>query len=290
MHASGVRGGALLASASVHVSQLSLFPVKSLRGASVEAADVERLGLAGDRRWMVVDEAGATLTARKHPEMLAITATVMPQGIVLHAVGRPSLDVPEPAGPADTAVTLSRVRVATAADPRAHVWLSEVLGRPVRLVWLDDPARRPMSPDHGGEEGDVLSLADDGPLLVTTEASLRQLDAWAAQEARARGEAPAPLVMERFRSNLVVDGEDLEPFAEDAWRRLRIGQVEYRFAEHCDRCVLTTVDPHTRARGKEPLRSLARHRRWDGKVWFGVRVTPVGTGSVAVGDEVVVTG
>lgn len=281
---------ALLASASVHVSQLSLFPVKSLRGASVESADVERLGLAGDRRWMVVDEAGATLTARKHAEMLAITATVMPQGVVLHAAGRPSLGVKEPAGPADTAVTLSRVGVATAADPSAHVWLSEVLGRPVRLVWLDDPSRRPMSPDHGGEEGDVLSLADDGPLLVTTAASLAQLDAWAAEEARARGEAPVPLVMERFRPNLVVDGEDLEPFAEDGWRRLRIGEVEYRFAEHCDRCVLTTVDPQTRARGKEPLRSLARHRRWDGKVWFGVRVTPVGTGSVAVGDEVVVTG
>ncbi len=281
---------ALLASASVHVSQLSSFPVKSLRGASVESADVERLGLAGDRRWMVVDEAGATLTARKHPEMLAITATVMPQGIVLHAAGRASLRVPEPAGPADTAVTLSRVGVATAADPSAHVWLSEVLGRPVRLVWLDDPSRRPMSQAHGSEPGDPLSLADAGPLLVTTAASLRQLDAWAAEEARARGEAPEPLVMERFRPNLVVDGEGLEPFAEDAWRRLRIGEVEYRFAEHCDRCVLTTVDPQTRARGKEPLRSLARHRRWDGKVWFGVRVTPVGTGSVAVGDEVVVTG
>ena len=281
---------ALLASASVHVGELNLFPVKSLRGVSVESAGVERQGLAGDRRWMVVDESGATLTARKHPEMLAITATPAAGGVVLHAAGRDPLSVPEPAGPADTAVTLSRVGVAAAADGQAHAWLSEVLGRPVRLVWLDDPSRRPMSQAHGSEPGDPLSLADAGPLLVTTAASLRQLDVWAAEEARARGEAPAPLVMERFRPNLVVDGEDLEPFAEDGWRRLRIGEVEYRFAEHCDRCVLTTVDPQTRARGKEPLRSLARHRRWDGKVWFGVRVTPVGTGSVAVGDEVVVTG
>lgn len=274
----------------MHVGELNLFPVKSLRGISVESAGVERQGLAGDRRWMVVDEGGATLTARKHPEMLAITATLVPGGVVLHAVGQDPLSVPEPAGPADTAVTLSRVGVAAAADARAHAWLSEVLGRPVRLVWLDDPARRPMSQAHGGEPGDPLSLADAGPLLVTTAASLRQLDVWAAEEARARGEAPAPLVMERFRPNLVVAGDDVEPFAEDSWRRLRIGGVEYRFAEHCDRCVLTTVDPQTRARGKEPLRSLARHRRWDGKVWFGVRVTPVGTGRVAVGDEVVVTG
>ncbi|WP_066587847.1 MOSC domain-containing protein [Cellulomonas timonensis] len=274
----------------MHVGELNLFPVKSLRGVSVESADVERLGLAGDRRWMVVDERGETLTARKLPAMLAITVTLAPRGIVLHTAGRAPLSVPEPAGRADTAVTLSRLEVATAADARAHAWLSEVLGRPVRLVWLDDPSRRPMSQAHGGGPGDPLSLADAGPLLLTTASSLRQLDAWAVEEAHARGEAPAPIVMERFRPNLVVAGDDVEPFAEDAWGRLRIGDVEYRFAEHCDRCVLTTVDPHTRLRGKEPLRSLALHRRWDGKVWFGIRVVPVGAGRVAVGDEVVVTG
>ncbi|MFI2752413.1 MOSC domain-containing protein [Cellulomonas sp. P22] len=279
------------------MSSLHLFPVKSLRGSSVQVAEVERLGLRGDRRWMVVDEDGRTLTARKHPEMLAVTATPAPGGVVLRTAGREPLVVPEPEGPSDVPVQLSRVGEVTSAGPRADGWLSEVLGRAVRLVWLDDPARRPMSAVHGGHPGDPLSLADTGPLLLTSTASLRQLDEWVAQGVAdaadgggaAGGEAPGPLAMERFRPNVVVDG-DLEPFVEDTWARLRIGDVEYRFAERCDRCVLTTIDPETRRKGPEPLRTLARHRREDGKVWFGIRVVPVRAGTIAVGDSVVVPG
>lgn len=274
----------------MHVGALTLFPVKSLRGVAVREADVERHGLRGDRRWMVVDEHGETLTARRVPEMLAVTATPTPGGVVLSGDGLPSLTVLEPRGPATVAVDLSRLHLATAAGEAADAWMTAALGRPAQLVWLDDPSRRPVSPTHGGETGDPLSLADAGPLLLTTTASLRRLQAWVADEAQARGEDAVSIGMERFRPNLVVDGDDLEPFAEDAWRRVRVGEVEYRFAEHCDRCVLTTIDPVTRAGGKEPLRTLARRRRWDGKVWFGVRMIPVAAGRVAVGDPVVVTG
>src|SRR5262249_7788963 len=105
--------------------------------------------------------------------------------------------------------------------------------------------------------------------------------------ARTRGEPPPPaLVMTRFRPSVVVEGPDA-PFAEDDWKAVRIGSVEFRFAEHCDRCVLTTVDPQTRGAGKEPLRPLAKHRRWAGKTWFGIRIVPVTTGRIQVGDPVV---
>ena len=156
----------------------------------------------------------------------------------------------------------------------------------MRLVWLDDPARRPVGTHHGGSGTDPLSLADAGPLLLTTTASLRQLNTWVAAERAERGEpASEPLSMLRFRPNVVVDG-DLEPFVEDGWQRVRIGDVEYRFGEHCDRCVMTTLDPVTLAGGKEPLRTLARHRQWDHKVWFGVRLIPLSTGWLRVGDPV----
>ena len=84
---------------------------------------------------------------------------------------------------------------------------------------------------------------------------------------------------------VVIDGE--EPFAEDEWPTVRIGGVDFRTAETCDRCVMATFDPETLAGGKEPIRTLARHRRWDGKTWFGTRLVPLGSGDISLGDEVV---
>jgi uncharacterized protein YcbX len=93
--------------------------------------------------------------------------------------------------------------------------------------------------------------------------------------------------MQRFRANVVVDSAG-RPFEEDHWRRVRIGGVVYRFAEHCDRCLVTLIDPQTLLRGKEPIRTLARHHRWDGKTWFGIRLVPLGAGTLSVGEPVVV--
>ncbi|MGW6129936.1 MOSC domain-containing protein [Cellulomonas sp. NPDC055163] len=295
----------------MHLAALTVHPVKSLRGEPVTSADVDRAGLRGDRRWMLVDPGGAAVTARRHPELLGVSARTSPGGgVVLSHPQHGDLPVEPPVGGRAVAVGLSRVGRALAAGPEADAWLRAALGLDVRLVWQDDPARRPVDPAHGGRPGDVLSLADDGPVLVTVVASLRRLDAWVAaapartapgspalaapgtgEERGAAGSAGrrASLAMERFRPNLVVDG-DVEPFAEDAWPGIRVGDVELRFAEHCDRCVMTTVDPTTLARGQEPLRTLAKHRRWDGKVWFGVRMVPVTTGRVTVGDPVEVLG
>ncbi|MBB2921492.1 MOSC N-terminal beta barrel domain-containing protein [Cellulomonas cellasea] len=293
----------------MHLAALTIHPVKSLRGEPVAAADLERAGLRGDRRWMLVGPDGGAVTARRNPGLLGVGARTTPAGgVVLSHPGHEDLRVEPPVDGPPVAVTLSRVDRALAAGPAADAWLRAVLGLDVRLVWQDDPARRPVDEAHGGRPGDPLSLADDGPVLVTVVASLRRLDEWvAAAPARtspgpagrvdpgagsgagAPGARPEPLAMERFRPNFVVDG-DVEPFAADAWTGIRVGEVELRFAEHCDRCAMTTVDPVTLARGQEPLRTLAKHRRWDGKVWFGVRMVPVTTGRVAVGDPVTVLG
>jgi uncharacterized protein YcbX len=253
----------------------------------VSRADVEPWGLRGDRRWMVVDRWGDVITARERHSLLSVRATPDDDGgLTLHADDSPSLHVDLPHGPADVYVRLSRIDRATSAGAEADRWLSDVLGAPVRLVWLDDPRRRPVSPNHGGEDGDPLTFADAGPLLLTSAASLQQLDEWVAREAARRGEAePAALDMVRFRPNVVVDG-DLPPFDEDAWRSVRLGGVTYRVAEPCDRCVMTTLDPATARGGKEPIRTMARYRRWEGKTWFGIRVIPTAVGTLTVGDEV----
>jgi uncharacterized protein YcbX len=139
-------------------------------------------------------------------------------------------------------------------------------------------------------------------VLLASEASMAQLNAWIAADAdepdvadldpddlsdvTATAPASADLDIRRFRPNVVIDGD--EPFAEDHWPQVRIGDVVFRTTMVCDRCVMTTIDPDTLAGGKEPIRTLARHRRWDRKTWFGTRLVRVGGGSrVSVGDTAI---
>ena len=271
----------------VQVSAVRIYPVKSAGGLDVSAAAVHPWGLAHDRRWMVVDPDGVVLTARKDRRLLQVVPEPHDDGgLTLTGPGIEALDVAAPRDGGVRPVTLSRVEHAVDAGDAAADWFSSLLGSRLRLVWLDDPRRRPVSPDHGGLPGDALSLADAGPILLTSDASLRRLDDWMNDTAVERGEEPpGPLPMVRFRPNIVVS-DVAEAFAEDEWKRVRVGDVELRFCEHCDRCVVPTIDPVTLDGGKEPTRTLARWRQWDHKVHFGVRMVPETTGTIRVGDGV----
>lgn len=269
----------------MHVASLHVHPVKSCAPVDLASADVEPWGLAEDRRWLVVDEAGERVGPLRDDRILHLRAVPVPSGLRLEAPGREPLVVPRPTDGPWIAVLISRLPAMRYAGDAAAAWLTAYLGYAVRLGWLDDPRRRSVSPNHGGHDGDVLSLADTAPLLLTTRASLARLNEWVAE-----WPDPVELPMQRFRPNLVVDGVpgDLEPFAEDGWRRITVGGVPFRFTERCDRCAVTTIDPVGLAHGKEPIRSLARHRREDGKTWFGVRILPLATGTISVGDRVTV--
>jgi uncharacterized protein YcbX len=286
----------------MRVTTLRIYPVKSLAGITVEQADVEPWGLARDRRWGVFDDAGNSITSRVVHHMLGLRAEPV-DAATIRLIDRDgaAIDVEAPVGGEPTPVTLAGQETAIPAKTEAHDWLSERVGRRVRLLWQPDPTRRPIAEAQGGRPGDSLSLADDGPLLLATEASMAQLNAWIREDAGlpdvpdidpgdlSGDDTPArdgftPLSILRFRPNVIVDG-DL-PFAEDDWTSVRIGEVEFRTTVRCDRCVMTTIDPVTLAGGKEPIRTLARHRRWDGKTWFGIRLAPVSTGVISVGDEV----
>ena len=291
----------------MQVTALRLYPVKSMAGIEVGAAVVEPWGLAGDRRWALVDTAGATVTAREVHELLGLSAEPVegrpadwPAVRISDRAGA-QIVVEAPLGAAPVPVGLSRQGSALPAGGEASEWLSKRLGVDVRLVWQDDPTARSINPAEGGRPGETLSLADAGPLLLVTEASMRRLNEWIAADAAlpdvadihpadlsgdgmvADGVSPE-LSIVRFRANVVLDGD--EPFAEDGWSTLRIGDVEFRTTAPCDRCVMTTVDPVTLRGGKEPIRTLARHRRWDGKTWFGTRLAPLDTGTIMVGGEV----
>jgi uncharacterized protein YcbX len=265
----------------MRVASIHVHPVKATAPVTVPSVTVQLAGLRDDRRWAVVDGTGRPIGATTHDRLLTVTATPDASGaLTLTHPSVPALVVPVPVDGRSIPVGVSRLPTMVDAGDAAAAWFSRVLGESVRLAWQDDPARRPISPEHGGLGAEPLSLADTAPLLLTTTASLARLDAWIAED-----HGPEPMAMGRFRPNVVVEGGDV-PFAEDAWRTVRIGDVEHRFAELCDRCVVTTIDPVTLARGKEPIRTLARHRRWDGRTWFGVRLVPLTTGTIAVGDPV----
>ncbi|NNJ04453.1 MOSC domain-containing protein [Streptomyces sp. PKU-MA01144] len=262
---------------------LHVHPVKSVAGHAPDEAAVEPWGLAGDRRWMLVDAAGRAVTQRQQPRMALAAAAPLADGAVrLTAPGAAPLTVtvPEPSG--TTVVELFGEKVeAVPAGAASDRWFSAYLAAPVRLVHLDDPAyRRPVDPDYA-LPGETVSFADGFPLLLASAASLDALNSLIAQGDHAD---EGPLPMNRFRPNLVVDGT--APWAEDGWRRVAVGEVSFRVVKPCGRCVVTTTDQATADRGKEPLRTLARHRRFGDRLVFGQNLVPEHTGTVRVGDPV----
>ncbi|MFP7761646.1 MOSC domain-containing protein [Marisediminicola sp. LYQ85] len=265
------------------MTRLRVYPIKSFAGGDVSSSRVQRWGLEDDRRWAVVDLDGKPITAREANGLLGFTAEILADGGLLLGDKRFSplrVDRPIDAGPVP--VGHSRQGTALPAGDESAAWLTARLGRQAQLVWQPNPAARTVNPKHGGLPGDQVSLADVGPLLLTSEASLAQLDRWTDDDT-------LPLDMVRFRPNVVIDGD--EPFAEDDWSSVRLGDTKFRVAGRCDRCVMTTIDPASLARGKEPIRTLARYRKNDGKTYFGVWLVPVLNAEpavIAVGDNVAV--
>ncbi|MCQ4083603.1 MOSC domain-containing protein [Streptomyces sp. RB6PN25] len=258
-----------------------IYPVKSVAGPAPGEAAVEPWGLVGDRRWMLVDGDNRFLTQRQWPRMALICAEPLADGrLRVAAPGMPPLDVavPEPAATMPVQIWRDKVE-AVAAAPQAAEWFGEFLGARVTLVHLDDPARRrPVDPEYS-LPGDMVTFADGYPLLLTSAASLDALNSLIAQGGRPD---EGPLPMNRFRPNVVVEGT--EAWAEDGWRRIAIGEVSLRVAKPCGRCIITTTDQRTAVRGKEPLATLARHRRFGDSLVFGQNLIPENRGTLRVGD------
>jgi len=255
------------------VSELLVYPVKSCRGIGLSSAETDRRGMAGDRRWMVVDEWGRFLSLRTVPRLALVQVRVDGDRLVLEAPGSSPLELPARAEgnlwPVSVWDSTGQARDAGAA---ASNWLSGHLGTGARLVQMEDDFARTTSPEYA--PGFPLSFADGYPVLVIGEGSLSELNR------RMR----TPLPMHRFRPNVVVSGA--APFAEDRWKRIRVGQVELRLVKPCTRCVATTVDQSTTETGPEPLRTLATFRRWGGNVVFGQNAVVERGGRMRVGDAV----
>lgn len=270
---------------TAELRSIHIHPVKAFRPVGLREAVVEPWGLAGDRRWVLIDDGGKVVTQRQRPHLAPAVAELMPGGgLRLSAPGHEPLTVPVPVAGTTVTVDIFGDKVeAVAAGDAAHAWCSALVGAEVRLAHMDDPAtRRPVDPAFA-RPGETVSFADGYPLLITSLSSLDSLNSLIAEGDRAE-EGPVP--MNRFRPSVVVGGT--AAWAEDDWQRVAIGEVSFRVAKPCGRCVVTTTDQDTGARGKEPLRTLGRHRRFGGSLVFGQNLVPETTGTIRLGDPVTI--
>ena len=262
----------------MRISEVNIYPIKSLKGIGISESVVEDRGLMFDRRWMLVDEAGNFITQREYPVMARISVEVVARRLLVK-FGGDSIDIPFP----DEGDEHQRVKVwsssvkAARYQDRISDWFSEVIGVPCRLVGMTAESKRTVSPFYAvGKFRDVVSFADGYPFLLIGQGSLDDLNS--------RLEEPVP--MNRFRPNFVVEGA--EPFAEDDWKKIRIGSTVFYVVKPCARCVMTTVEQSAGIKtGQEPLRTLASYRNRKGKVLFGQNLIADRAGDVVrVGDEV----
>lgn len=258
------------------LQSLHVYPIKSTHRIAQVHATVNPWGLAGDRRWMIVDEHARFLTQRELPRMALIQAVPYDDGsLLLTASGHQyqTISLPEEVADIIEVLVWKDLVPARKAPEDASIWLTSFLGRRVNLVYMYDPSVRQTDAMYT-KPGNTVSFADGYPLLCTTEASLAMLNE----------KLSTPIPMERFRPNVVVSGG--APFEEDTWRRLRIGEVTFAVVKPCTRCIITTVDQETASRGKEPLRTLNSFRKRDGNVFFGENLVPENTGVIHLGDIV----
>lgn len=268
---------------TTRLAGINLHPVKSTAIRPVEQAYVGRSGLRGDREWMVVDDAGSLVTARELGAMFRVVAENAATGLEGGAdlrMSAPGLDPLEVAVPTQAGAELdvrffgSTLRARPVGED-ADAWLGRALGRDgLRLVWCHDADARVV--EVPGLDPLHPVFQDDSPVSLLSDASVAQLNEWADEE----------LVARRFRANLLIEGAEAA-FAEDGWSTLTIGGARLRVVVPIARCSMTTIDPDTLAVGKEPIRTLAKHRKWDGQTWFAVHLAVEQPGEIAVGDELV---
>lgn len=269
--------------AELKVASLHIYPVKAMRAVDVDRAQIEARGLEKDRRWVVVDASGKFLTQRSHPALATINARPTEDGLILWKDGAGEIAAPFPRRGARKTVTVWASQVDSAlADAGVGKWLSNVIGETVELAYFDGESDR-VKISVWTEDDVPVGFADAFPVLVANTASLAALN----RDIEAHGGAAVP--MRRFRPNIVVDCD--EPWAEDRWPRLKIGEAVLDLVKPSDRCIVTTTDQTTGERmGKEPLAALARLRRSTDPringVLFATNAVPRKFGEVRIGDLV----
>jgi uncharacterized protein YcbX len=258
------------------VSEIRIYPVKSLGGISLSHARVLSRGLAYDRRWMLVDDQHLFMTQRDWPGLALFKTSFSANGVLIRHADS-SIEIPFTV--LDQNTIPARVWNDTVEviepDKGYSQWFSLQLGKTCKLVWFPDHHRRAVDPAYA-LHNDQVSLADGFPLLIAGQSSLDELNR----------QLKEPIPMNRFRPNIVFTGG--LPFQEDQWHYFRIGNCHFAAVKPCARCVTTTVDQETGIKGVEPLRTLSVFRMRNNKVYFGQNLLVLNEGEISVGQEIMI--
>jgi uncharacterized protein YcbX len=265
----------------LQLSEIWVYPVKSLGGIQLQESKVTDRGLELDRRWLLVDDNGLFLSQREHPELALFKPEIVGDFLrITHSVHLESIDMPLRPFFSDEAVkikvtvwddTIDAFEVSQAATD----WFAKQLGISVRLVYMPQESERKLDPDYAITGDEITSFSDAYPFLIIGQSSLDDLN----------GRLKLKIPMNRFRPNFVFTNGGA--FEEETWREFSIGKVFFIGVKPCARCVITTVDQEKGIiSGKDPLKTLAKYRNFDNKVLFGQNVIGLGLGSVTIGDAV----
>ncbi len=259
-----------------YLSQINIYPIKSLGGISLQSSTVEERGLQYDRRWMLVDEQNKFITQRLHPKMALLKVEINNDLLTIkHKQNKlsPLTILPLPYDEEEIIVQIWKDNVTALKYSRdANDWFTEAIGFKCCLVFMPGSTKRKVDPKYAKNR--MVGFADGYPFLIIGEESLNDLNKRLEE----------PLAMTPFRTNFVFSGG--KPFDEDNWMTIKIGNMVFHSTKSCSRCVITTIDQNTGTKGKEPLKTLATFRQIDNKVMFGMNLVADGTGKVNVGDEI----
>jgi uncharacterized protein len=250
------------------LTQINIFPVKSLDGYSPASAIVEKRGLQYDRRWLITDNNGLFMTQRTNGNMALLRATIEDNTLIIKEKANEAncLKIPIDTESDVFSVTIWNNTVQAAlVSKEANAFLSDFLKKDVCLVKMPEATERRVDEMYN-QGNDIVSFADGYPFLIIGEASMRNLN----ERLQHSTNLNTPLSIRRFRSNFVFFGG--EPFQEDNFTHFKIGEVNFIGVKNCGRCVLITRDPDTGIKEKEPLKTLQEYRQKGDKILFGQNV------------------
>ncbi len=260
------------------LTQINIYPIKSLGGISLSSAMVEKRGLRYDRRWMLINSNNDFMTQRQYPKMALLQPSLEDRFLVINHKKEKitSLKIPiQNHSNEEIEVPIwDDFCIALTISKEIDEWFSKTLNVSCRLVYMPDSTSRQVDPKYSPQEK-IVSFADAYPFLIIGEKSLEDLNS----------RLVTPVPMNRFRPNFVFNGG--EPFVEDIFNNFKIGTIPFQGVKPSARCVVTTVNQDTGEKGTEPLATLSTFRKYDNKVMFGQNLIGHDEGIVSVGDEIV---
>jgi uncharacterized protein YcbX len=258
------------------LSEIYIYPVKSLGGISVDTAIAEERGLQYDRRYLLVDETGIFITQRDYPMLALLKLSFTENGFnVLNTKNSSHTIIPfESDSKKNVTITIwDDVCNAVQVNQDLDNWFSNALDKKVSLVYMPDDEKRIVEKTYINEDH-IVSFADAYPFLIIGKSSLDDLNTRLVN----------PIPMNRFRPNLVFTGGNA--YEEDNWKDFKIGNAEFKAVKPCARCVITTTNQNTAERSAEPLKTLANYRKVNNKIMFGMNVVCNKTGVVSVNQTI----